>query len=156
MAVNGPAVEVEGAVVSSEVIACAGCGTKNRVPNAAAGRPRCSRCHADLPWVANITGAEFGAAIAGSAMPVLVDLWAPWCGPCRAVAPALEAIAAEQAGHLRVMKVNVDQAPDVSAQLGVQGIPTMLLFNNGAEVARQVGALPADAIRRWLDDALTG
>ena len=67
-----------------------------------------------------------------------------------------DVIAAEQAGHLRVVKVNVDQAPDVSAQLGVQGIPTMLLFNNGAEVARQVGALPADAIRRWPDDALTG
>jgi thioredoxin 2 len=70
------------------------------------------------------------------------------------VTPALEAIAAERAGRFRVVKVNVDQAPDVSARLGVQGIPTMVLFADGSEVARQVGALPADAIRRWLDDAL--
>lgn len=140
--------------MSSEVIACGGCGTKNRVPNSATGRPRCSRCHADLPWVANVADAELDAVLGASAVPALVDLWAPWCGPCRAVAPALEAIAAERAGRLRVVKVNVDQAPDVSARLGVQGIPTMVLFADGSEVARQVGALPADAIRRWLDDAL--
>ena len=141
--------------MSSEVIACGSCGTKNRVPHAATGRPRCSRCHDDLPWVANVDGAEFDAVVATSAVPTLVDLWAPWCGPCRAVAPALEAIAAERAGRLRVVKVDVDQAPDVSARLGVQGIPTMVLFAGGSEIARQVGALPADAIRRWLDDALT-
>jgi thioredoxin 2 len=87
-------------------------------------------------------------------MPALVDLWAPWCGPCRAVAPALEALAVDLAGSLRIVKVNVDEAPQVSARLGVQGIPTMLLFRDGAEIARQVGALPGDAIRRWGDTSL--
>ena len=89
-------------------------------------------------------------------MPVLVDLWAQWCGPCRAVAPALEQLAAERAGSLRVAKVNVDEAPEVSARLGVQGIPTMVLYRDGTEVGRQVGAMPAHAIAAWVDDTLGG
>ncbi len=140
--------------VTTSVMSCGGCGTRNRVPNDSSGRPRCSRCHANLPWLADVGATEFDRVIAGSAMPVLVDLWAPWCGPCRAVAPALEALAVDLAGSLRIIKVNVDEAPEVSARLGVQGIPTMLLFRDGAEIARQVGALPGDAIRRWVDTSL--
>ena len=96
------------------------------------------------------------AVAATSSLPIVVDLWAPWCGPCRMVAPELELLAAERAGKLRVVKVNVDEAPAVSARLGVQGIPTMLLFVGGAEVGRQVGALPGAALRSWIDQTLAG
>ncbi len=135
-------------------IRCAGCGARNRVPVASSGRPRCGRCHADLPWLGEVTEPDFDAVVASSPVPVLVDLWAPWCGPCRSIAPVLEQLAADRAGRLRVAKVNVDLAPGISARLGVQGIPTMVLYSDGSEVGRQVGALPAHALTSWLDDAL--
>lgn len=135
-------------------VQCPSCDTQNRVPVLAKGRPRCGRCHSDLPWLADVEASQFAAAIANSSMPVLVDLWAPWCGPCRAIAPALVELSVERAGSLRVVKVNVDESPEVSARLGVQGIPTMLIFDHGVEIARQVGALPKDAIGRWFDRAV--
>lgn len=140
--------------MTSTVITCPACEVRNRVADDASGRPRCSSCHADLPWLIEVRADDFERVVERSALPVLVDLWAPWCGPCRAVAPALEQLAAERAGSVRVVKVNVDEAPGVSAQLGVQGIPTMVLFADGAETSRQVGALPLDGIRRWIDGAL--
>ena len=140
--------------MSSAVVSCPGCGTRNRVLNDTAGRPRCSRCHLDLPWLVEVGADEFDSVVGRSTLPVLVDLWAPWCGPCHAVAPALEQLSVDLAGVLRVVKVNVDESPGVSARLGVQGIPTMVLFADGDEVARQVGALPAAALRGWVDEAL--
>jgi thioredoxin 2 len=140
--------------MANSVITCPACSVRNRVPNNAAGKPRCASCHADLPWLIEVSGAEFADVIERSALPVLVDLWAPWCGPCRAVAPLLEQLANDRAGALRVVKVNVDQAPEVSAGLGVQGIPTMVMFSGGLEVSRQVGALPADRLRWWADAAV--
>lgn len=120
----------------------------------AKGRPRCAKCRADLPWLVDVSGSDFDAVVRTSTLPVLIDLWAPWCGPCRAVAPALEALSVARAGRLRVAKVNVDDHPGVSAKLGVQGIPTMVLYDDGTEVGRQVGALPGPAIERWVDGAL--
>lgn len=142
--------------MSTAIMSCSACGTRNRVANDTAGRPRCSTCHADLPWLTSATSSEFDRVVDRSTVPVLVDLWAPWCGPCRAVAPALEQLAVDLAGSVRVVKVNVDESPEVSARLGVQGIPTMVLFSRGAEIARQVGALPAPALRQWVDGALAG
>lgn len=138
----------------SSTVTCPSCSTKNRVPVVTGGRPRCAQCKAQLPWLVDATGDELAPALEQSAVPVLVDLWAPWCGPCKAVAPALAQLAADLAGTLRVVKVNVDEAPEVSARLGVQGIPTMVLYDDGREIARQVGALPGPAIREWVDGAL--
>lgn len=135
------------------LVTCPACSARNRISHTARGRPRCAKCKKDLPWLDDVSGAEFRSVIESSPLPTLVDLWAPWCGPCRVIAPALEKLAVDRAGSLRIVKVNVDQAPDVSARLRVQGIPTMVLFDGGKEISRQVGAMPGDRIARWLDSA---
>jgi thioredoxin 2 len=87
-------------------------------------------------------------------IPVLVDLWAPWCGPCRMVSPALEQLARGMAGRLKLVKVNVDESPRLAERFAVQGIPTLLLLRGGEVVARQTGAAPEHALRAWLEQAL--
>jgi thioredoxin 2 len=138
----------------SDITACPSCGTKNRVPTTAAGTPRCASCHADLPWLVAAGEDEFDAAVA-TRLPVLLDLWAPWCGPCRLIAPGVEQAAQELAGRLKVVKVDVDEAPSVSARFAVQGIPTLLVLRDGQPVARQVGALPPDRLLAWVRSAIT-
>ena len=86
---------------------------------------------------------------------MLVDLWAPWCGPCRVIEPGVEQAARTLAGRLKAVKVNVDQAPRVAERLGVQGIPTLLLLRDGREVARQVGAVPPAPLLRWAEEVIT-
>jgi thioredoxin 2 len=131
------------------IVSCPNCAKKNRVPITAAGIPRCASCHTNLPWLVDAGESDFAEAVT-SRVPVLVDLWAPWCGPCRMVAPGVERAATELAGKLKVVKVNVDEAPGVSARFGVQGIPTLLILRDGAPVARQVGALPPDQLLVWV------
>ncbi len=136
------------------IVACAGCGRRNRVPVAAgAGVPRCAECHEPLPWLVEADDAGFAAASA-STVPVLVDLWAPWCGPCRMVGPAVEDLARRFAGRVKVLKVNVDEAPSVAQRFGARSVPTLLVLQGGREVARQVGALPAAALGRWVEAQL--
>jgi thioredoxin 2 len=137
------------------ITACPTCGTKNRVPPAASGTPRCASCKADLPWLVDALEPDFDAVV-DTRLPVLVDLWAPWCGPCRLVAPGVERAATELAGRLKVVKVDVDRAPGVSARFGVQGIQTLLLLRDGAVVDRQVGALPPDRLLAWVRGAVGG
>jgi thioredoxin 2 len=138
------------------IVRCPSCGTRNRL---APGRiksgqaPVCGRCQGPLPFDAApvvVSDSTFAAEVERSPVPVLVDLWAPWCGPCRMIAPALEQIAAEMAGRVRIAKVNVDENPATSARFGVQGIPTLLVFKDGREVDRLVGAHPKAEIARRL------
>jgi thioredoxin 2 len=139
----------------ADVVACPSCGTRNRVPVSSTGTPRCGSCHRDLPWLVAAGEDDFASAT-DTRLPVLVDLWAPWCGPCRMVAPGVERAATELAGRLKVVKVNVDDAPGVSARFGVQGIPTLLVLRDGETVGRQVGALPPDQLLGWVRGVVGG
>ena len=87
-------------------------------------------------------------------VPVLVDLWAAWCGPCRMVSPALEQLAKEKAGQLKLVKVDIERAPQLAQRFSVQAVPTLMVLNRGEVIARQPGAAPVDALRRWLDGAI--
>ena len=129
--------------------ACVKCGKKNRVPLSAKGYPACGHCGAKLPWLGNASDSTFAAATATS-VPVIVDLWAPWCGPCRMVAPILERVAKKYAGNLKVVKVNVDDNRALQAKFTANSIPTMLLMKNGKVVARQVGAMSQPQLENWL------
>ena len=133
----------------ARVVSCPGCGTRVKVPAAAEGRPRCPSCKTDLPWIVDVDDADFAAATRRGL--VLVDLWAPWCGPCRMVSPLLEQLASERAGRLKLVKVNIDQSPRTQARFGAQSIPTLVLLRDGREIGRQIGALPKDRLKAWLD-----
>ncbi|MBW3610602.1 MAG: thioredoxin [Actinobacteria bacterium] len=134
--------------------ACPSCGTRNRVPPAASGSPRCGRCQVPLPWIAEADDATFTDIAERSPLPVVVDLWAPWCGPCRTIGPILEQLAGEFAGRCKLVKVNVDGAPATRARFVVQGVPTLIGLRDGREVARQVGAAPADRLRHWISTSV--
>lgn len=101
-----------------------------------------------------VTDASFERDVLHSPRPVVVDFWAPWCGPCRMVSPELEKLAAERAGRLKLVKVNADEAPRLSQRFEVQAIPTLLVLRDGKVLAKQVGAAPARVLRTWLDHAL--
>jgi thioredoxin 2 len=135
-------------------IVCPHCGRKNRVPAAAAGTPRCGNCHRPLPWIADAGDGDFHEVAEQAAVPVVVDLWATWCGPCRMVSPALEQLATERAGQLKLVKVDVDNAPGLSQRFDVKAVPTLLVLRDGEVLARQAGAAPTPALRNWLDRAL--
>jgi len=137
-----------------DVVKCENCGRRNRVPAAATGIPRCGDCHQPLPWIVDAGDEDFTEVAERATVPVLVDLWAPWCGPCRMVSPALAQLAGEMAGQLKLVKVNVDQAPKLQQRFGVQAIPTLMVLRKGQVIARQAGAAPAPALRAWLEQAL--
>jgi thioredoxin 2 len=124
------------------------------VPAAASGTPRCGECHRPLPWIVDAGDGTFAEIADKATIPVLVDLWAPWCGPCRMVSPALGDLAAELAGKIKLVKVNVDESPGLQRRFGVQSIPTLLVLRDGKEITRQVGAAPAPRLRAWVADAL--
>ena len=137
------------------IIRCGPCGRRNRVPPAAAGTPRCGNCHQPLPWIAQADDASFAEIVEQAAVPVLADFWAPWCGPCRAVSPALEQLAGEMPGQIKLVKVNVDESPRLQQRFAVQSIPTLMVLRRGQVIAQQVGAAPAAALRTWLKQSLT-
>jgi len=141
-----------------DIIRCSSCGATNRVPREKLAQgltPKCGRCKQPLAAAAAspliVTDATFAAEVERSPLPVLVDAWAAWCGPCRMIAPAIDELAAELAGQVRVAKLNVDENPATAGRFDIRSIPTLLVIAGGREVDRIVGAQPKHAIRARLD-----
>ena len=141
------------------VRACPHCGQRNRLIYERLGSIfRCSKCQTEIPPPAEpveVSGmSNVDSLIARSVLPVLVDFWAPWCGPCKMMAPELVKVAVDGSGRWLVAKVNTDELPDVGARFGIRAIPTLILFKAGRETARQSGAQPAPAILQFLQQSL--
>ena len=142
------------AAPASSTVVCPGCGRTNRVPAAAAGAVQCASCHVPLPWIVDASDATFADVAERSPLFVLVDLWATWCQPCRMVSPALEAVARDLAGKVKLVKVDIDQSPGLSRQFSVTAVPTLMVLRHGKVIARQAGASPAHVIRQWVQSAI--
>ncbi len=141
------------------VTPCPHCGQQVRTSYGRLGEGvRCARCKADIPTPSEpieVTSTPlFDALVSSSALPVVVDYWAPWCGPCRMVAPELVKVAARHRGRIIVAKVNTEVLSDVAARFRIQSIPTMALFRGGREVSRTIGARPADGIEEFISQAI--
>jgi thioredoxin len=144
----------------SQLIRCPSCGATNRVPYEKIEqglKPVCGRCKAVLtvhPQPLTVTDASFSTDVERSELPVLLDMWAPWCGPCRMLAPVIEELATEMAGRVRVGKMNVDENPLTSDRFNIRGIPALLVLKDGRELDRIVGVQPKAEIARRLERAL--
>ena len=142
------------------LLACPNCGKRNRLKYEALGQTfRCGQCKNELqsprePIDVN-SDLVFDALISRSALPVLVDFWAPWCGPCKMVAPEFVKLARETTGKFVIVKVNTEELPSLSQRFRITAIPTMVVFKDGLEKARQAGAMPAPAIRKFIEQAWT-
>jgi thioredoxin 2 len=152
-------------MAETTVIRCPACGAKNRVSmdRIIVGQsPVCGKCKADLPVGAGqleptvVTDDTFREQVDRSTIPVLVDMWAPWCGPCRLIAPIIDQLAVEMAGRVRFAKVNVDENPHTAGRFNVNSIPTLLIVKSGREVDRIVGVQPTAEIRRRLEQVASG
>jgi thioredoxin 2 len=139
------------------LVRCPVCGAANRVPWAKVAQglaPICGRCKTPLSVDSKpitVTDATFSVDVERSPLPVLLDMWAPWCGPCRMIAPMVEELAGEMSGRVRVAKLNVDENPATAARFGIQSIPTLLVLQQGHEIDRIVGVQPKSEIARRLE-----
>jgi thioredoxin 2 len=131
------------------LITCSNCGARNRVGPIEQGTPRCAKCKTALPWVVDADADTFAAETTAS-VPVVVDYWAAWCGPCRMISPVLEDLAQRHAGRLKIVKVDVDANPGLAARAGAQSIPLLTVLRDGEERDRIVGALPRAALEQRL------
>jgi thioredoxin 2 len=139
------------------IIACPSCHALVRVPaERLAEDPKCPRCKSQALSAQPVAldAAAFDAHAIQASFPVLVDFWAPWCGPCRMMAPHLDRLAADARTRLQVAKVNTDEQPQLAAKFGIRSIPTLILFRHGVEIARQSGLQDYGSLTRWVDAAL--
>ncbi len=144
------------AQTEAQLIRCTSCGATNRVPPKK-GQPVCGRCKTPLGGVAHpviVTDESFAREVEQSPIPVLVNFWAAWCGPCRMIAPVVEQLAGELSGRARVAKLDIDANPKTAARFGVRSIPTLLIFKDGREVDRIVGVQPRQAILDKLNSVM--
>lgn len=141
-----------------QLIRCANCGALNRVPLEKLQQglePVCGRCKSPLPIKpVTVTDATFSSEVESSPLPVLIDLWAPWCGPCRMIAPVIDQLASEMAGRIRVAKLNIDENPLTAQRFRIQSIPALLLLKDGREMDRIVGVQPKPEIVRRVERAI--
>ncbi|HKC44611.1 MAG TPA: thioredoxin TrxC [Burkholderiales bacterium] len=138
-------------------VVCPHCGAANRVPRQRLGDgPTCGKCKQRLfdGHTVALDARSFERHIAANDIPVVVDFWAPWCGPCKAMAPQFERAAAELEPQVRLAKLNTEEAQSIAAQLDIRAIPTLVLFKGGREIARQPGAMDANGVVRWVRGAL--
>jgi thioredoxin 2 len=135
------------------IIGCQSCGARNRVGPIDRGVPRCAKCKEKLAWLVDADADTF-AAETDASVPVVVDFWAAWCGPCRMISPVLEELARTRAGHLKVVKVDVDSNPELARRFGALSIPLLVVMRDGHEVDRIVGALPRAALKQRLEPVL--
>ena len=140
--------------VSAELVRCHNCGRRNRVPAAASGIPRCGNCHQPLPWIADAGDDSFAEVAEAASVPIVVDLWAPRCGPCRVVSPALEELAVTLADRVKLVKDNVDASPRIQQRFEVRAIPTLIVLRQGQVAARRSCAAPAADLRAWVESAI--
>ena len=143
-------------MVDALLLACPGCSTLNRFPREKFEAGKCGQCGSPLfaGHPVALDARSFEAHAAKSDIPLLVDFWAPWCGPCKAMAPQFERAAQRLEPAVRLAKVNTDEEQDLASRFAIRGIPTMILFRHGREIARQSGAMDAGTIERWTRDAL--
>lgn len=145
-------------MAAASQIVCPSCRALNRVPqDRPSAAARCGGCHRSLfsAHPAEVDEAGFERHLRSNDIPLLLDVWAPWCGPCRTMAPQFERAAAVLEPEIRLLKLNADEAPNVSARLGVRGIPALYLFRNCSVLGQTAGAMNADAIVRWARSHLT-
>jgi thioredoxin 2 len=148
---------MEASGLNTEIVSCPSCGGENRVSRERVlegHSPLCGHCKKSLATDARpvaVSDSSFAEEVLNYPRPVIVDLWAEWCPPCRMIAPSLEAIAADLMGRVRIAKLNVDDNPRTQATLRVSGIPTLVAFKGGKEVDRTVGALPPKELRAWIE-----
>lgn len=145
--------EIINSMPDTGLVACPSCAVRNRTPVASSGLPRCGKCKAALPWLVPAIDSTIIGAVDAAPL-VILDLWAPWCGPCRMVAPILEELSKEYAGRLKVVEVNVDESPATAAKYDARSIPLLLLLDHGEIVDQAVGAQSKPTLVAMIDKAL--